>query len=74
MFSQFKEEVGDRGGKGVGAVLIENGDSRAGMNNGVSKVYLRGREVEDGGDGEGEKAEGLMMGKGSPLEIMIYAY
>ena len=44
------------------------------MSNGIPKVYFQGREVEDGGDAEGEQAEGLKVREGSPLKIVIYTY
>ena len=44
------------------------------MNDGVPKVNFWGGEIEDGGNTEGDKAEGLKVGERSPLEIMIYPY
>ena len=59
MLSQLEEEIRNVGGEGFWAIPVENGNSGASVNNRVPKVNFRRREVEYGGDTEGDKIKGL---------------
>ena len=52
MFSQLEEKICYVGREGLWAIPVENGNSGTGVNNRISKVNFRRREVEDWGYAE----------------------
>ena len=61
MLSQLEEEIGYVRRESFWAIPIKNSDGGTGVNYGIPKVSFGRREVEDQGDAEGDKTEGLEM-------------
>ena len=59
MFSQLEEEIGYVRREGFWAIPIKNSDDGTSVDYGVPKVNFGRREVENGGDAEGDETKGL---------------
>ena len=59
MLPQLKEEVCNVGGEGFRAIPVKDCNGGTGVDDGVPKVNLGGREVENGRNIEGNEAKGL---------------
>ena len=54
MFSQLEEEISYVRGKGFWAIPVEDGDSRASMDDGIPKMDFGRGEVKNWGNTEGD--------------------
>ena len=59
MFSQLKEEICNVGGEGFWTIPVKDYNGRTSVNDRIPKVNFGRREVEYGGDAEGNETEGL---------------
>ena len=59
MFPQLEEEIRNVGRKGFWAVPVKDSNGGASVDDGVPKVNFRRREVENGGNAEGNETKGL---------------
>ena len=59
MLSQLEEEVCYVRRERLWTIPIKDGNTRASVNNRIPKVNFRRREVEYGGDAEGDETEWL---------------